>query len=77
MLREAGYGNVSAPKGFMYRTGEEMHGYTGWELYTMRTYQRDGRNVRRYTGTPMLTDDGFFALNMKPHEFVNFEYKTK
>lgn len=49
----------------------------GWELFTRIKYTRDGREVIRSIGTPVLTVDGELVMpEMMSREFVDFRYKV-
>lgn len=45
-----------------------------WEIFTKIEYERDGRKITRYTGEPILKDDGEFQPNMLSLEYVNFRH---
>lgn len=74
-LDETGYDDVEIWKDQVWRT-ESLRGIPGWEFFTKIEYQRDGRDITRYTGTPVLKDDGTFDLNMRPREYIDFRYKV-
>lgn len=69
-LDEAGYEGVDILADQVWRMGEKQ-----WTFMTGVHYQRDGRKILRYTGTPVFSDEGEFKLNMAPHEYVNFRYQ--
>lgn len=78
-LDELGYPDVEiwedqvSPLGV--HTGRQK--YQGWELFTRIKYTRDGRDVIRSTGTPVLSVDGELTMpEMMSREFVDFRYKV-
>ncbi len=70
-LDESGNTNIQIIEDQVWRTGE-----SGWEFMTELEYERNGRKIKRYTGTPTLTDDGSFNNNLKSREYINFRYKA-
>lgn len=52
-------------------------GFQGWELFTRIKYSRNGREIIRMTGIPVLSVDGELKIpEMMSREFVDFRYKT-
>lgn len=51
-------------------------GIQGWEIFTKLEYERDGMQIIRHTGIPILTDEGEFTPNMKPRKYIDFRYKA-
>ena len=52
-----------------------ISGQKGWQFFTRIQYERDGRNIIRHGGIPVLTDEGEFRPNMFPREYVTFRYQ--
>lgn len=51
--------------------------YQVWGLFTRIKYTRDGRDIIRSTGTPILSVDGELTMpEMMSREFVDFRYKV-
>jgi len=69
-LREIGYEDVEVPL----RRSDRLREGDGWRFYTQIQYQREGRNITRYTGEPTLTDEGEFKPNMTPRKYIDFRF---
>lgn len=49
----------------------------GWEIFTRIKYSRDGKELIRMTGIPILNVDGELIMpEMMSREFIDFRYKT-
>lgn len=69
-LDEMDYNDVEIWEDQVWRTGQP-----GWEFFTKLEYERDGRKITRYTGTPTLTDEGKFDPQMFPREYIEFQFR--
>lgn len=74
-LDNSGFSDINIVADQVWRT-PGLTGIAGWEFFTEIQYQRDGRNIIRYTGSPVLRDDGTFESNMRSREYVDFRYKV-
>ena len=69
-----GYSDVQIREDQVWRSRND-----GWEMITYIEYQRDGRTIRRHTGTPVILDTGEFeefSENMQSREYIDFRDKT-
>ena len=69
-----GYSDVQIREDQVWRSRND-----GWEMITYIEYQRDGRTIRRHTGTPVILDTGEFeefSENMQSREYIDFRYKA-
>lgn len=69
-LDKLGYNMVDIPDHGIYPFGREHT-----TLTAIINYERDGRKITRIVGHPTITHDGEFTPNMRPMEFVNFQYQ--
>lgn len=69
-LDEAGYSDVNITYGqvWNFNNGE-------WDMFTSVTYEREGKKIERYTGSPKMSHDGEIKFDMLSHEYVDFRYE--
>lgn len=67
-LDKQGYSNVNIDPEYMARSCD------GWQADVAIAFEKDGVRVERCAGFPFVRDDGTIELNMRPKEFLEFEY---
>lgn len=78
-LDDLGYPDVEIWEGQVFPRGvyTRRQKNQGWELFTRIKYSRDGRDIIRMIGVPVLSVDGELTMpEIMSREFVDFRYKV-